>query len=657
LTSKEIQKKLVKDKKLVSGIYSIYDDDDEEEEDENEICDIVDCELIRKLQPIGRPTSKVINYDHYSNAFRNYFYEFLYGNSTASDSLQKIYDITKIHYISLYDKEQLKETSIGRSIFVLLITIIVILLSLYIFPFIKRSKYYFNFLSKDLWMITIIGSIIIIFSAFTEIGPKKDYKCQLKAIFVIVGLTLVFSPILYKLIINFPEENDISNWIERHKYHFLIITLIPDILFYCLFTLNSFTIEEKIIDNGKYFEKCSLTNKLVIFSLTVLLIIKFIVMIIMLALIYIEWNIEATFDDVHLLSIHILVDFIYIFIIFVVSFINFKNYIHYFIVNVVVIVVFSLINYMFLFGMRIVWILMRKKYNHIEFIKNVNRNFIDEKDLISAKYLGGGSIRSKRKHIIKYNTNTSSIDTGDMYSTIFGRSLRQIEKGSRTFNSNNSIGFNEVSNKKYIATNNYSNTNISLGSNKYLNNNNGLGSNKYLNSNNGLGSNKYLNSNNGLGSNKNLNSNNGLGSNKNLNSNNGLGSNKYLNTSNDLGSNKGLNSTNGLGSNKCLSNNKDLNSSRALNNSGILKNNEAMEQAKEDNGQIRPIDSNDQNMGIDSNDEISESNEEVDENIRKLKKNKNIPALFFKMYTYHHKKTRITNKSSLNNSFASSSIV
>eukprot|EP00833_Pecoramyces_ruminatium_P005518 jgi/Orpsp1_1/1179550/evm.model.c7180000069828.1 len=91
LTSKEFQKELIRKNISVTGINDLYDDE--------EICKILDCELIKSVQPIARPVSLYTSYDEYSFKVQKFLGEFLYGNRTASEVLNDIENLTKIYYI------------------------------------------------------------------------------------------------------------------------------------------------------------------------------------------------------------------------------------------------------------------------------------------------------------------------------------------------------------------------------------------------------------------------------------------------------------------------------------------------------------------------------------------------------------------------------
>ncbi|ORX84437.1 periplasmic binding protein-like II, partial [Anaeromyces robustus] len=201
MTSKGFQKKLVLQEIIISGILSLYDDE--------EVCSsIKNCEVYKDVQLIAKPVNKTDNYIEYSEKFTNYFYGYLYGNSTETEEsvLKKIDDLTKIYHIAMDSKE----TSSGLTFFILfLVTIIMMIFSL-IFLFIKKFEKYFSFLSKLDWIIIVIGIIIIAVSNFYNFGELTDFKCQMKNSLLALGFTFIYGPILCQLIINFPETNKYS---------------------------------------------------------------------------------------------------------------------------------------------------------------------------------------------------------------------------------------------------------------------------------------------------------------------------------------------------------------------------------------------------------------------------------------------------------------
>jgi len=290
LTSKEIQKKFVLEKGITSPIPSIYDDE--------KVCEKVDCELMKNIQPFGRFANKTENYYTYSSMFRNEIYKFLYGDKSASEVLKNVEDLSKIYYIPILDT---KETSIGLISVIIMIVLSVIMILSTVFLFIDKYKSYFNFLSTDFWFISIIGSIIIISTCFTGMGEKKILKCHFKILTLSLGFTFNLIPVLHKLIINFPERNKFSNWCRRNKYIFLFIFIAFDLLLLTTHFVSAYKIETIIVSEGKNFQICNLCNGYAIFITYLVITIKLLILGTILLLIYSEWNMENTYYDLRFL--------------------------------------------------------------------------------------------------------------------------------------------------------------------------------------------------------------------------------------------------------------------------------------------------------------------------------------------------------------------
>ncbi|ORX51133.1 periplasmic binding protein-like II [Piromyces finnis] len=190
LTSKETQKELMASSNIATGIMELYDDE--------EVCKIVDCELVKNIQFINRPTHVNKDYDEYSAFFRERVFEYLYGNKTASQVLHEINDYSKIYKISLDEDD-------NSSLALLFIGIL-----------------------SGLMM--IFGLCLILGAGFLEYGDISKFKCQFKWIMVTFGITLNLIPILHKLFVYFPEENKYSTWIKNNRYIFLFIFILIELI-------------------------------------------------------------------------------------------------------------------------------------------------------------------------------------------------------------------------------------------------------------------------------------------------------------------------------------------------------------------------------------------------------------------------------------------
>jgi len=374
LTSKKVQKDLIMNYGINSGIRSLYDDE--------EVCKSVDCEIIKNIQLFRRPNFFSIDYDTYSQYFRIYIYEFLYGNKTAYEVLKKIDDITKIYKISIYGDNATIALISNISLFCIIIFMLLSVILLYC----KKYKSYFNFLSNDFWFLTIIGIICILCPGILENGSRNTLKCELSLLFPTIGSTLILIPILHKLIVNFPEKNKFTIWITDHKFIFLFLFISIDII-QLLLLQNFYTIKQispKVMGN---FEICKLKNNIItyidIISLTML---KVILLFIILLLIYIEWNLKKSYYDLRFTVLAIYTDILFLIILIIIKSLNITNYIYYYIINTLLYLIFSIFNYIILFFSRIIMTLLKKDNEEISFIKDVNKQFINnETSILSTK--------------------------------------------------------------------------------------------------------------------------------------------------------------------------------------------------------------------------------------------------------------------------------
>ncbi|KAL6605016.1 hypothetical protein U3516DRAFT_840618 [Neocallimastix sp. 'constans'] len=365
LTSKEMQKRIVIEHKTFSGIPSIYDD--------KEVCSVIDCEIFREAQLIIRPMNKLKNYNKYSERFRNNVYDFLYGNKTASEVLKNIDDITRIYYISLNPKESF------LGLFIIIITFIssVIMLLSLLFLRIENYKEKLNFLSNDFWVLSVLGACIMMSALYTEIGEIKVIKCHFKPILLCIGYTLNLIPILHKLIINFPEKNIISRWISKHRYIFISIFLIMDIVGDCLYFVSPYNIKEDNVIHGKIFHICKMNNSFGQVLVYCMLLFRVLIFFTVIFLVFIEWNIDETKKDVKFLLSAITVDLLCYAIIFALKYSKIKqnNYIAYYVIYSIIVIIFSISNYVFLYAIKIIRSYLNENSEEEQLLKRIKNQF------------------------------------------------------------------------------------------------------------------------------------------------------------------------------------------------------------------------------------------------------------------------------------------
>ncbi|ORX80961.1 periplasmic binding protein-like II [Anaeromyces robustus] len=400
MTSKEMQRKLVKDFRIISGIQSLYNEEEEICKEDEELCN-----LYNSIQPISRPVTKTNDYTSYSDKLRNTIYEFIYGNdnnSTALEVLKKVDDITKIYYVSL-------NSSFGKKLVFSYFGLIIILLLPLICLKYKDDKFEktFEFLSNDFWILLVTGTILILIISFLDIIKVTSFVCHLKLFLQSISFTLTSVPILYKLIICFPEYNNISEKIRNNKYLFLLAFIFVDIFLNILTFTSPYYVKDIINNNGKNYQVCEVDSSFTSFIRYFLLIFHSLIILTTLFLIFIDWNVEETFYNVRFYLLTIIFDSIILIIFIIIKHLKIKEYSAYFTTRECIFVIFSLSNYFFLFGINIIWTLIKKhEKNHDKYILRRSKDIsTTEKSTISSTpYYERGTLVNK---LMNYHLRTT----------------------------------------------------------------------------------------------------------------------------------------------------------------------------------------------------------------------------------------------------------
>jgi len=363
MTSREFQKSQVMKGLIISGMSSLYEDE--------EVCsNVVGCEIYNTIQPIAKPVDKVVNYIDYSEKFTTYFYDYLFGNKnneTIESVLKKIDDITRLYNVTIKSKE----TPVGLIMFILFLTTTAIMVSSVMVLFMKKFEKRFTFLPKLYWLLIITGIVMIASTSFVNYGELTDFKCQLKNNLFSFGYSFINIPILCQLIINIPETNKVSTWVNKHRMTVLLALILFDVLLNGLSLIKPHGVENIIIDEGLNFQICKTSNVFVIVMNTLIIVYKCIITLSMLLLVFIEWNFEKTFIEMRFVVssvyINIITFSLYIVLMFVIS----NSYILYFVSQECIIYIMAISNYIILFGAKIVLPQLYEKNEMNEIIKKV----------------------------------------------------------------------------------------------------------------------------------------------------------------------------------------------------------------------------------------------------------------------------------------------
>lgn len=341
----ETQKQIVKEKNLISPLRNIYDDE--------ELCRSVDCDLMKSFQTLIRLTNITNNYNTFSKRYRESIYGYLYGQNQIQDVFQDIEDITKIYY---FDIVPVRGIYIGTVIFVFYMIVLITMVLSFNLLFVKKYEINFKFLPKDFWTLTLIGSILLLLRGLTEYGPINNFMCLLKPTLLSFGRSCTFGPLMYKLVVNFPYENKVSIWISKNRWKFISIFFVTDIILNGLVIIFPYNIDQRSDGSGRNFEVCYVPNNSITlrFIFIFMILRRIITNLIVIVLIFIEWNIKETKKEIQYIMSTVSINVICNIAIFIITYFDNNNYIYYFSLFAILYLMYAVSNYIFLFAIHII---------------------------------------------------------------------------------------------------------------------------------------------------------------------------------------------------------------------------------------------------------------------------------------------------------------
>jgi len=373
MTSRKIQKQITMKSKIISGIDSLYDDE--------EVCEVIQCDVIKNIQYVTRPSTSSLSYDTYSSQFRKYIFDFMYGDESAQRTLLNIENIIKMTHISLSTEESI----VGFIVFIVTIIMSVIMLLSLIFLFIEKYKPFFTFLSVDFWFILVAGTIIGLFSIFTLYGVMDEQKCHFNYLLISIGFSLRLIPILHKLISNFPKKSKLILIITNHRYPFLFLFIVFDISAYTIIYFLKYQIVDVIIPYALNYKKCVMTGPVQFILYLASFLEKIVVILMISILLFLEWNLAETKKDTKTVCYALSLDSIMFLIIMGFGSVNFNEYYEYFIIISVLNMLLSISNYVCLYIIRLFWITKMDENSDLRDIESALNKFnINEEDFLKS---------------------------------------------------------------------------------------------------------------------------------------------------------------------------------------------------------------------------------------------------------------------------------
>ncbi|ORX47118.1 periplasmic binding protein-like II [Piromyces finnis] len=407
ITSKTIQKQLVRNNVIYTGINEIYL--------EENIYIYLKSRFSIDVQFISRPIFESKNYERFSRNYRKYLHSYIYGNSTLEEIIQNIEDLTKIYTITL-DSEN---TTIGRTLSII-ISILAILMTLSLsFPSIHRIKPYLSIFSNNSWTVFVLGSIILLMSSFAVFGQVTEEKCRIKSILIYIGFYFNFSPIMNKYMLMFPKNNKLFMWICNHRNLFYIGGLLLGIGIEMLgfFFSSHVTIVE--YENEKRYKKCTTSSNSLFYIINniswILIFILIISTVSIVIMDYVMIPLKPYCVNFIFISVGITIINLFIYL----SLNETKSYISYVKLQVIFHILFSLSLYLFFYIFRLIYLLLLKKFGLLD--KNKydlkSQNDILNNDTSSYEENTKQKINIEQRLQTKKNTHNNSISIINTFAT------------------------------------------------------------------------------------------------------------------------------------------------------------------------------------------------------------------------------------------------
>ncbi|OUM69946.1 hypothetical protein PIROE2DRAFT_2150 [Piromyces sp. E2] len=410
MTKEEIQKELVLKYKIISGVLSLYDD--------KEVCSKMDCDLIKSLQFVKRPS--LIDYDNYSEHFRKYIYEYLFNNEnndkSITETIIKIIDITKIYQVSI-------SNSVGEALtFIISVVFSIILYASLSFLYIEKYKPYLNILPKYYWYEIIIGYTFINFVNITKYGKVTLFKCHLAVFLTCVGFALHWLPFLYYFLINFPKHNKLSSWCKKHKFIYFCVNLFWNFILTAMILTTHYNPNAIEYVGEKKYKVCKLEDDKAILIILMWGLLNGIIYHGMIILLFFEWNYKKIHFEVRITSMNVALNIIAFIILIAIQYLKI-NYIHYIYFNSVILMLMILSNFLLLFCSRIYLAYFKIGNEEKEILDEIKNNFLDSNYSGSSKKTNKTNKTNNTKHTsisqkiinIHYrNVDTTIIDDDDL---------------------------------------------------------------------------------------------------------------------------------------------------------------------------------------------------------------------------------------------------
>ncbi|ORX59082.1 periplasmic binding protein-like II [Piromyces finnis] len=285
-SSKDFQKNIIMEAGYLSGYKELYEDNTECEK-------YSQCQTLKSVQYLLKPTDLTEDYTNYSKKFRNYLLQYL---TNGDDIMEYLISIESLSNVLFEDKNFIVNKII---INVICATNLFFLCSLAVAHTKKHIKK-FRIFKCFYWFFYLLGLMLIMGYAFTGIGRLNNFKCRIRTFLLSIGFTLSNTLLCIRMLINFPEsERRFVRFCERHIGLCVHLSVFIDTILNFLVYIDPYKVVILTDDNIRYYS-CQIQGNLGHGLLGLIYIYKIIIILALFLLVFIEWNMEEYKNDIRL---------------------------------------------------------------------------------------------------------------------------------------------------------------------------------------------------------------------------------------------------------------------------------------------------------------------------------------------------------------------
>jgi len=231
---------------------------------------------------------------------------------------------------------------------------------------------------------------------------------------------------------NIPQSNPYTLWVKNNQYLFILLMVLIEVCINLTRLLAPVYKVEKVVaivnEKNQNFEKCEKDKGFGVALYYIEIVWMCIVEACILFLIFIEWNLKSTTNEIRFITASVFVTILAFIMYVVITRINLENYIAYNLFYAGIIYVLSVSNHFFIYGIRIIQALIRnEELEEREAFKN-NKSISNSKNMSSISSESAEYSKTGKISTVNYTTQAQVQATN-----------RSVSENSKSKVSNNNI--------------------------------------------------------------------------------------------------------------------------------------------------------------------------------------------------------------------------